>query len=130
MNNLILAILIGGLSQILFFNKSKDLISDTDINKFMSIALSTVHIYGFYSFLLKKSNLNRLLVEAVVVGILTLIIGKMSSGLVMEYIKSYNVDSKYSMEIIFITTGILIHLFCEFTGINKWYITNGVAAIS
>jgi hypothetical protein len=124
------AVLIGAISQMLFFNTSKDLLSNPEINKFFRVVISTVVIYGVYSYLSKNTNLTRLLIEAGVVGILTLIIGKISSQLVIDYIKSYNVNSKYATEIIFIITGVLIHLFCEFTGINKWYTINGVAAMS
>ena len=130
MNNLLVAVLIGAISQMLFFNTSKDLLSNPEINKFFRVVISTVVIYGVYSYLSKNTNLTRLLIEAGVVGILTLIIGKISSQLVIDYIKSYNVNSKYATEIIFIITGVLIHLFCEFTGINKWYTINGVAAMS
>jgi hypothetical protein len=130
MNNLLVVVLIGAISQMLFFNTSKDLISDPDINKFFRIVIATVVIYGVYNYLSKNTNLMRLLIEAGVVGILTLIIGKISTQLVVDYVKLYNVNSKYATEIIFITTGILIHLFCEFTGINKWYTINGVAAMT
>jgi hypothetical protein len=123
-------VLIGAISQMLFFNTSKDLISSPDINKFFRIVIATVIIYGVYNYLSKNTNLTRLLIEAGVVGILTLIIGKISTQLVVDYVKLYNVNSKYTTEIIFITTGILIHLFCEFTGINKWYTINGVAAMT
>jgi len=130
MNNLLVAVLIGAISQMLFFNTSKDLLSNPEINKFFRVVIATVVIYGVYSYLSKNTNLTRLLIEAGVVGILTLIIGKISSQLVIDYIKSYNVNPKYATEIIFIITGVLIHLFCEFTGINKWYTINGVAAMS
>jgi hypothetical protein len=130
MNNLLVVVLIGAISQMLFFNTSKDLISSPDINKFFRIVIATVIIYGVYNYLYKNTNLTRLLIEAGVVGILTLIIGKISTQLVVDYVKLYNVNSKYTTEIIFITTGILIHLFCEFTGINKWYTINGVAAMT
>jgi hypothetical protein len=130
MNNLLVVVLIGAISQMLFFNTSKDLMSNPDINKFFRVVIATVVIYGVYSYLSKNTNLMRLLIEAGAVGILTLIIGKISSQLVIDYIKSYNVNPKYATEIIFIITGVLIHLFCEFTGINKWYTINGVAAMS
>lgn len=130
MNNLLVVVLIGAISQMLFFNTSKDLISSPDINKFFRIVIATVIIYGVYNYLSKNTNLTRLLIEAGVVGILTLIIGKISTQPVVDYVKLYNVNSKYTTEIIFITTGILIHLFCEFTGINKWYTINGVAAMT
>ena len=129
MNALLGVFLIGAISQLIFFKIINELLSDPDIKKFLRVVMSTVIIYGVYTYLSKGAKLSRLLIEAGVVGILTLIIGKISTHIVVDYIRLSNLDTEYSTEIIFITTGFLIHLFCEFTGLNKWYITNGVAAM-
>jgi hypothetical protein len=129
MNVLLGVFLIGAISQLVFFKITKELLSNPDIKKFLRVVVATVIIYGVYTYLSKSAKLTKLLIEAGVVGILTLIIGKISTQLVVDYGRLYNLDSEYSTEIVFITTGVLIHLFCEFTGINKWYITNGVAAM-
>jgi hypothetical protein len=129
MNVLLGVFLIGAISQLIFFKITKELLSNPDIKKFLRVVVATVIIYGVYTYLSKSAKLTKLLIEAGVVGILTLIIGKISTQLVVDYGRLYNLDSEYSTEIVFITTGVLIHLFCEFTGINKWYITNGVAAM-
>jgi hypothetical protein len=129
MNALLGVFLIGAISQLIFFKIINELLSDPDIKKFLRVVMSTVIIYGVYTYLSKGAKLTRLLIEAGVVGILTLIIGKISTHIVVDYIRLSNLDTEYSTEIIFITTGVLIHLFCEFTGLNKWYITNGVAAM-
>jgi fucose permease len=131
MNDLITAAVIGAISQILFFNLTKDTVSGTNnnINMFLYVGVSVFAITSLYSFSLKNKNLSKLLVEALVVGIMTLVVGKLTSRLVAEAIKMYSLDSTYATEIILILTGVLIHLLCEFSGINKWYISNGVAAM-
>lgn len=130
MNDLITAAVIGAISQILFFNMTKDAVSSTDnINTFLYVAISVFAITSLYNFSLKNKNLNKLLIEALVVGLMTLVVGKITSRLVAEAIKMYSLDATYATEIILILTGVLIHLLCEFSGINKWYITNGVAAM-
>lgn len=75
----------------------------------------------------------RLFVEAFVVGLLTVAVGSL-----VGYALSKAVDSDlpevckewnkfYVMEISLFLTGVVIHLLCEITGINKWYCKNGFA---
>ena len=74
-----------------------------------------------------------LIVEAVVVGIMTVIFGNITGFLIGPLFKvdlpkvcsSWN--KFYTMEITLFLTGFFIHLFCEFSGINKWYCKNGFA---
>jgi uncharacterized membrane protein len=130
MNDLITAAVIGAISQILVFYMTKDTSSSTDnVSTFLYIAMSVFAITTFYNFSIKNKNLSRLLVEALVVGLMTLVVGKITSRLVAEAIRMYGLDTTYATEIILILTGVLIHLLCEFSGINKWYISNGVAAM-
>ena len=75
----------------------------------------------------------KLLKEAVVVGIATVVIGTLV-GFVMGKLFSMNLPAickKWNknniMEITLFLTGFLLHIICEYTGINKWYCKNGNA---
>ena len=65
----------------------------------------------------------KLLIEAILVGILTIFIFYIVN-IILEYC---NIKS-----IILITflTGFTIHIICQFTGVNKWYCKNGLACVS
>jgi len=131
MNDLITAAVIGAISQILFFNMTNsgsDASANTNIQTFLYVAMSVFAITSMYNLCLKNKNLSKLLVEALAVGIMTLVVGKVTAKVVAEVIRMYGLNTTYATEIILILTGVLIHLLCEFSGINKWYITNGVAA--
>ena len=79
------------------------------------------------------NNLINLFIEAIAVGILTVIIGIIIS-FVISKIVSVNLpkmckewNKNHIMEICLFFTGVFIHLFCEVIGLNKWYCKNGVA---
>ena len=74
----------------------------------------------------------RLLIEAVVVGIITVVVGY----IVIWILSNFNKDAKdinkewnknHIMELVLFLTGICIHLLCEVSGINSWYCENGLA---
>ena len=75
----------------------------------------------------------KLLLEAISVGIITVIIGtivgfgvgKLFSSKLPSVCKKWN--KNHVMEISLFLTGFLVHLLCEFTGINGWYCKNGRA---
>ena len=75
----------------------------------------------------------KLLVEAVVVGIATVVIGTLVGFIIGKYFssnlpkicKSWN--KNHIMELSLFLTGFSIHLLCEITGLNKWYCKNGFA---
>tara|TARA_B100000035_G_C21032170_1_gene569038 strand:+ start:3303 stop:3545 length:243 start_codon:yes stop_codon:yes gene_type:complete len=77
-----------------------------------------------------------LVLEALVVGIMTVIFGTMSGALVGSFFKMSlpkicsDWNKFYIMEITLFITGVLIHLFCEYTMINKWYCKNGYACLN
>ena len=68
-----------------------------------------------------------LIVEAVVVGVMTIIFGNIAGFLIGPLFKvdlpkvCSTWNEFYTMEITLFVTGVLIHFFCEYTGINKWY---------
>lgn len=78
-----------------------------------------------------------LLIEAIVVGIITVIVGTLSGKIFSAYAtsdvqlpdecKSWN--KNYVMEKSLFVTGFLTHLLCQATGINKWYCSNGLACM-
>ena len=74
----------------------------------------------------------RLLIEAAVVGIITVVVGY----IVIWILSNFNKDAKdinkewnknHIMEIVLFLTGICVHLLCEVSGINSWYCENGLA---
>lgn len=74
----------------------------------------------------------KLIIEAVCVGILTVIVGTLVSKVIIAIIKNKTPSTdlnnrKYYMELGLFLTGVIIHLLCEITGINKWYCKNGNA---
>jgi hypothetical protein len=130
MNDLITAVVIGAIAQMIFFNISKNSVVDTsNFNSILYAGASVVAITTLYNLAIKNKHLNKLLIEALAVGVMTLVVGKVSAILVAEVFRMSGISTPYGTEIILITTGVLIHLMCEFSGINKWYITNGVAAM-
>ena len=74
----------------------------------------------------------RLLIEAVIVGIITVVVGY----IVIWILSNFNKDAKdinkewnknHIMELVLFLTGVCIHLLCEVSGINSWYCENGLA---
>ena len=75
----------------------------------------------------------KLLVEAVIVGIMVLVVGS-GVGYIVGMMNSMDLPSvckkwnkNHVMEISLFLTGVVLHLLCEFSGINKYYIKNGYA---
>ena len=64
--------------------------------------------------------------EAIVVGIATVIIGQFVGFTLSKVMKTVR-NKRYIMIWSLFFTGILIHLLCEYFGINKWYCKNGSA---
>ena len=54
--------------------------------------------------------------EALIVGLATVILGVFMNSMF-----------KGNLYAVLFTTGVLIHILCEITGVNKWYCTNGNA---
>ena len=74
-----------------------------------------------------------LIKEAIAVGFLNLLVGSvvgyvlgMMFGVDLPAVcKNWN--KNHIMELSLFITGFLIHILCEFTGLNKWYCINGRA---
>lgn len=77
--------------------------------------------------------MSQVFVEAIVVGIVLVIIGIIVNAMLPKYFKVDLPDSckdwnkKHAMEISLFLTGFTAHLLFEATGINKWYCKNGAA---
>jgi hypothetical protein len=75
----------------------------------------------------------KLIIESIVVGIITVIVGTISGLLIGRLFSSHlpKVCKKWNknhvMEISLFFTGFLVHMMCEFLGINRWYCKNGRA---
>ena len=54
--------------------------------------------------------------EAFIVGLATVILGMFMNNMF-----------KGNLPVVLFSTGVLIHLLCEFTGVNAWYCINGNA---
>ena len=76
-------------------------------------------------------DLKQLLMEAIAVGILLVPLGYLvlygSVELSERYKSVDRMDKNIKMSLGFFILGMLKHLFCDFTGINKWYCKKGVA---
>ena len=77
---------------------------------------------------------SRLAIEASTVGVITGVIGFVVLFVAYKLVGDSNLFGKNRRELYIIVgslvvTGMLIHLLCEYTGINKWYCTNGNACL-
>ena len=75
----------------------------------------------------------QILVESLIVGAMTVVVGSLV-GFILSKIVSSNLPTVckkwnkfHIMEISLFLTGVIIHLLCEFSGLNKWYCSNGRA---
>ena len=74
-----------------------------------------------------------LFIEAFVVGIATLVVGTFVGFILGKYFSTNlpvickNWNKNHIMEISLFFTGFLLHIICEFSGVNKWYCKHGNA---
>jgi len=78
----------------------------------------------------------KILIEALSVGVLTVIVGSLVSYMLSK-VFSNNLpkickrwNKNHIMEISLFLTGFAIHILCETLGINKWYCVKGNACIN
>ena len=72
--------------------------------------------------------MNKLAKEAIAVGILLLVIYSLLININKNCFDNYE-PSQNEKYLIAFFTGVFIHLFCEFTGINKYYCKYGNARL-
>lgn len=77
-----------------------------------------------------------IIVEAIIVGIILLIVSTFAMGILhkiypSDYTGCKNLPPESKSKYYFTTfiIGVLVHLICEYTKINKWYCENGNACI-
>ena len=70
------------------------------------------------------NNYFKLAKEAFLVGFILSIIGILIYFIFQKFFENCNYILIF---FVFFISGILFHLICEFSGINKWYCKNGIA---
>jgi len=71
----------------------------------------------------------KILKEALVVGVGLTIVG-MILHLLTKYVMKHDMNDNYILAIHFFIAGFIVHLLCEYSGVNKWYCSNGNACSS
>ena len=64
--------------------------------------------------------------EAIAIGVMTLIVGVIVHAVSMK-LKEHDMNDMTIYAIHLFAIGVLVHLICQYAGINKWYCTNGIA---
>ena len=78
-------------------------------------------------------KVKKLFMEAVIVGLMVVLGGTLVGAIVGPFLrvplpaKCKKWNTYYVMEITLFLTGVLVHLFCEFIGLNRWYCKYGAA---
>jgi uncharacterized membrane protein len=65
--------------------------------------------------------------EAFTVGLLVMIIGIVLHYVSLKIYGPHDLNDIVVFLVHLFIIGVITHLLCEFTGVNKWYCTNGVA---
>ena len=83
--------------------------------------------------------LRKLVLEIVFLGLFFAIAGSITSRLLMIYgprksnrdVSFWNIEwnQYFQLELLWFATAAFAHIFFEFTGLNKWYITNGATLL-
>lgn len=66
-------------------------------------------------------------IEAIVVGLICCIIGYVFHMLSLKIYGDHDLNNIQMFMIHIFSIGLLTHLICEYSGLNKWYCTNGTA---
>ena len=65
--------------------------------------------------------------EGLSVGILTIIVGVVLHMVSLKFYGPHDLNDMKMFAVHLFFIGMLAHIICEYTGINKWYCSNGVA---
>jgi hypothetical protein len=65
--------------------------------------------------------MNKTLSEAFIIGIITLIIGKLGFYVFTDEKEEEKNKTKYSSSLILFLIGFILHYLIEFIGLNEWY---------
>lgn len=68
-----------------------------------------------------------IVIEAVSVGILVVVLGVIFHFLSLKLYGDHDLNNMYMFAIHLFFIGIITHLVCEYSGLNKWYCKNGIA---
>ena len=71
--------------------------------------------------------ISNVFIEAFMVGLLVIVIGIVLHYITLQIMGPHDLNDMKVFAIHLFVIGIITHLLCEFTGINKWYCTNGAA---
>lgn len=73
--------------------------------------------------------MQKLLIEAIVVGIMLVVVSVIVANLLVPLMTPQHKFFKTDLTFIIVmfVTGVIVHLLCEATGVNRWYCKNGNA---
>jgi len=71
-----------------------------------------------------------IIMEALTVGIFTVILGLILYNIIKKIQEPYDLNNTSTHVLYLFVVGVMAHLVCELTGINKWYCTGGNACRS
>lgn len=73
--------------------------------------------------------IQKILTEAVVVGVALVVVGMLIHLVVNKFMK-HDMNNNVVLATHFFIAGIVVHLLAEYSGMNKWYCKNGSACSS
>ena len=65
--------------------------------------------------------------EALAVGVVTVLLGVVLHHLSLQFYGQHDLNDMKMFAVHLFFIGVVVHLLCEVTGVNKWYCSNGVA---